>query len=70
MINRRQLEYSVDTGFSSSSIFCGSKIYFPHFNGDDPTGWIYREEDYFSLHNTFDVTKVPISSFHLEHEAL
>ena len=43
---------------------------FPCFNGDDLTGWIYREKQYFSLHNTFDVNKVPLASFHLEHEAL
>ena len=41
---------------------------FPRFNGDDLTGWIYRAEQYFSLHNTFDVNKVPLAYFHLEHE--
>ena len=30
----------------------------------------YRAEQYFSLHNTFDVNKVALASFHLEHEAL
>ena len=28
------------------------------------------EKPYFILHNTFDVNKVPLASFHLEHEAL
>ena len=70
MNNRRQPESSVDIGFSSSSNFRGPKMDFPRFNGDDPTGWIYREEQYFSLHNTFDVNKFPLASFHLEHEAL
>ena len=46
------------------------KLDFPCFNGDDPTGWIYIEEQYFSPHNTFDVHKVPLASFHLEHESL
>ena len=70
MNNRWNLVSSVDIGFSSSSNFHGSKLDFPHFNGDDPTGWIHREEQYFSLHNTFDVNKVPLASFHLEHDAL
>ena len=56
--------------FSSSSNFRGSKLDFTRFNGDDLTRWIYRVGQYFSLHNTFDVNKVPITSFNLEHEAL
>ena len=43
---------------------------FPCFNGDDSNGWIYREEQYFSFHNTLDVNKVPLASFRLEHETL
>ena len=70
MNNRRQPESSTDTGFLSSSNFHGPKLDFRHFNGDDPTGWIYRAEQYFSLHNSFDVNKVSLASFHLEHEAL
>ena len=70
MRNQQDPESFADTGFSSSRNFHGSKLVFPHFNGDDPTGWIYREEQYFSLHNIFDVNKVPLASFHLEHEAL
>ena len=68
--NRRHPESSADTGFSSSRNFRGSKLDFPCFNGDDLTGWIYREEQYFSMHNTFDVNKVPLASFHLEHESI
>ena len=70
MNNHRQPESSADTGFSSFNNFCGPKMDFPHSNGDDPTRWIYRVEQYFSLHNTFDVNKVPLASFHLEREAL
>ena len=70
MNNRRQPESSTDTGFSSFSNFHGPKLDFPHFNGDDMTGWIYREEQYSILNNTLDVNKVPLASFHLEHEAL
>ena len=70
MNTRRQSESSSNNGFSSSSNFRGTKLDFPRFNGTDPTGWIYRAEQYFSLHNTFDVNKVPLASFHLEQESL
>ena len=70
MNNRSQHESSTDTGFSSFSNFHRPKLDFPRFNGDDSTGWIYREEQYFSLHNTIDVNEVPLASFHLEHGAL
>ncbi|MGD0460848.1 MAG: hypothetical protein ABSC21_24290, partial [Terriglobia bacterium] len=70
MNNTRQPESFAATGFSASSNFRGPKLDFPRFNGTDPTGWIYRAEQYFSLHNTFDVQKVPLASFHLEQEAL
>ena len=59
-----------DTRFYSSSNFCGMKLDFPRFNGDDLIGSIYREEQYFNLHNNFYVHNVPLSSFHLEHEEL
>ena len=70
MSNRQQPESSVGTAFSASSNFCGMKIEFPHFNGYDPSGWIHKAGQYFNMHNTFDVTKVPLASFHLEREAL
>ena len=61
MSNQKQLESSADTKFSSSNSFHGPKIDFPCFNGDDPTGWIHKAEQYFNMHNTFDVTKVPLA---------
>ena len=70
MNNRWQSKSSIDTMFSSSNNFRGSKLDFPRFNGDDPNGWIYRAKQYFSLHNTLDVNKFQLASFHLEHESL
>ena len=70
MKNCRQPESSTNIGFSLFSNFHGLKRDSPHFNGDDLTRRIYGEKQYFSLHNTFDVNKVPLASFHLEHEAL
>ena len=70
MNTRQQFKSSSTNGFSSSSNFRGLKLDFPRFNGTDPTGWVYHAEQYFSLHNTFDVNKVPLASFHLEQESL
>ena len=70
MNTRQQSESSSTNGFYSSNNFRGLKLDFPRFNGTDPTGWIYRAEQYFSLHNNFDVHQVPLASFHLEQEAL
>ena len=70
MNTRRQSESSSNNGFFSSSNFHGPKLDFPHFTGTDPTGWIYRAEQYFSLYNTFDVHQVTLASFHLEQENL
>ena len=70
MDNRRQPKSSADNGFSVFSHYRRPNMDFPRFNGDDPTGWIYRAEQYFNLHNIFDVNKVPLASFHLEHESL
>ena len=70
MNNPRKPESSANIGFSSFSNFRRLKLDFPRFNGDDLIEWIYREEQYFNLHNTFDVNKFPLASFCLEHEAL
>ena len=70
MRNRQKPKSYAGTAFSASNNFCGPKIEFPHFNGDDPSGWIHKVEQYFNMHNTFDVTKVPFASFHFERESL
>ena len=69
MDNRHQPESSTDTRFSLFNHYRGLKLDFPCFDGNDSTRWIYREKQYFYLHNTFDFNKVPLASFHLEHEA-
>ena len=43
MNNRAQPKSFGETGFSSSNNFRGLKLDFPRFNGDDLTGWIYKE---------------------------
>ncbi|KAK0603548.1 hypothetical protein LWI29_006160 [Acer saccharum] len=46
------------------------KLSFPKFNGDDPTGWIYKAEQYFDFKNIVPVQQVQLASFHLEGIAL
>ena len=70
MSNRQQPESSADTEFSASTNFHGMNIDFPRFNGDDPTRWIHKEEQYFNMHKNLYVTKVPLASFHSERESL
>ncbi|KAL6313182.1 hypothetical protein AAG906_016770 [Vitis piasezkii] len=46
------------------------KLSFPKFNGDDPTGWIYKAEQYFDFKNIAPEQQVHLASFHLEGIAL
>lgn len=46
------------------------KLYFPKFNGDDLTGWIYQAEQYFDFKNIASDQQVRLASFHLEGIAL
>ena len=46
------------------------KLEFPRFNeGEDPTGWICRAEQFFRFQGTSEEEKTPLASFHLEGEA-
>ncbi|KAJ0051453.1 hypothetical protein Pint_03498 [Pistacia integerrima] len=42
------------------------KLSFPKFNGDDPTCWIYKVEQYFDFKNMGPDQQVQMASFHLE----
>ncbi|GMP48585.1 hypothetical protein CsSME_00015886 [Camellia sinensis var. sinensis] len=46
------------------------KLSFPKFIGDDPTGWIYRAEQYFEFQSIAPGQRVQLASFHLEGIAL
>jgi len=47
-----------------------SKIDFPHFDGDDVHGWVYKCEQFCKVDNTMDNTKVKMASIHLGGKAL
>ncbi|KAK9230741.1 hypothetical protein WN944_023713 [Citrus x changshan-huyou] len=62
-----------DTQRSSSSLDQNHhhlKLSFPKFGGDDPTGWIYKAEQYFEFKNIASDQQVQLASFHLEGIAL
>ena len=46
------------------------KLSFPKFNGTDPTGWIYRAEQYFEFQRVDPNQHVQLASFHLDGIAL
>ena len=46
------------------------KLLFPRFSGDDPTGWIYKAEQYFEFQHITPSQQVQLASFHLEGIAL
>ena len=41
------------------------KFSFPKFNRDDPTGWIYKVEQYFDFKNIAPYPQVQLASLHL-----
>ena len=47
-----------------------SRVDFPQFNGENPTGWIYKAEKFFRYQSTADNEKVLLASFNLQDDAL
>lgn len=47
-----------------------SRVDFPQFNGEDPTGWIYKAEKFSKYQKTADEEKIALASFHLQDDAL
>ena len=47
-----------------------SRLDFPRFNGENPTGWIYKAEQFFHYKKTEANEKVLLASFHLQDDAL
>lgn len=46
------------------------RIDFPHFDGDNPSGWIFKANQYFEIHQTSPNQKLLLASYHMEGEAL
>ncbi|KAL6316337.1 hypothetical protein AAG906_017972 [Vitis piasezkii] len=46
------------------------RLDFPKFNGEDPSGWVYRADQFFNYHQTNPHHRVLLASFHMEGKAL
>lgn len=47
-----------------------SRLDFPRFDGENPTGWIYKAEQFFHYQRTKPNEKVLLASFHLQDDVL
>ncbi|KAF5468658.1 hypothetical protein F2P56_012797, partial [Juglans regia] len=48
----------------------GVRLDFPHFNGENPSAWIFKASQYFEFHQTTPAQKLLLASYHMEGEAL
>ena len=46
------------------------KLEFPRFRGENPSGWIYKANQFFQLYGTPPNHKILLASYHMEDEAL
>jgi hypothetical protein len=46
------------------------RLDFPKFSGEEPNGWIYHANQYFTYHQTNPHHRVLLASFHMEGKAL
>ena len=46
------------------------KLEFPRFRGENPSGWIYKANQFFQLYGTPPNQKILLASYHMEDEAL
>lgn len=47
-----------------------ARIDFPHFSGEDPTGWIYKCEWFFEFNHIEEASKVRLAAMHLDDRAI
>jgi hypothetical protein len=47
-----------------------ARLDFPMFDGNNPTGWIYKVEQFFEHYHTLERQKLKLAEFHMEGEAL
>lgn len=46
------------------------KLEFPCFRGDNPSGWVYKADQFFHLYNIPTNQKILLAAYHMEDEAL
>ena len=64
LINRSEIDYHSHDTNSFQSRF--SKLNFPKFEGENPSGWIYKCDKFFKINRVEDQEKVGLASLHLE----
>ncbi|XP_015387832.1 uncharacterized protein LOC107177859 [Citrus sinensis] len=57
------------TGSEVSPVLRSMKMDVPKFDGSDPNGWIFRIEEFFDFHDTPEILRLRIVSFHMEGRA-
>jgi hypothetical protein len=63
--------YNLEQGRHDDSIHTRAlRLDFPHFDGGDPSRWLYRAKQFFEYHQTPAMQHVRIASFYLEGDAL
>ena len=58
--------YEDNTGIQTRAV----RLDFPRFNGENPKGWIYRANQFFTYHQTNLFHRVLMASFHMEGKTL
>lgn len=48
----------------------GIRLDFPHFNGKNPSAWIFKASQYFEYHQTTPAQTLLLASYHMEGDAL
>ncbi|XP_075640360.1 uncharacterized protein LOC142612122 [Castanea sativa] len=66
---RRQIKVQGEE-FAKEFTDIKESVDFPQFNGEDPTGWIYKAEKFFRYQRTENSEKITLASFHLLDDAL
>ncbi|KAL9428358.1 hypothetical protein AB3S75_030367 [Citrus x aurantiifolia] len=57
------------TGSEVSPVLRSMKMDVPKFDGSDPNGWIFRIAEFFDFHDTPEILRLRIVSFHMEGHA-
>jgi hypothetical protein len=47
-----------------------ARLYFSKFDGDNPTGWIYKVDQFFDHYQTVTCQRLRMTAFHMEGEGL
>lgn len=68
--NREMVEENVDVNDHRRNVPKRIRLDFPHFNGYNPIGWVFKANQYFDLHRTIPAHRLLMASYHMESEAL